>query len=85
MEKFNFARTCRNFLQHDFDMDCSLKSMAAMNETIDLLRTIQQVAESSDLKLHELATNSPTVRDSLSVDRAKRSENPGFRSRYLLN
>lgn len=67
-----FGADAKDFVQRDFYFDDGLKSLPSITEAIDLLKAIQDMLAISNLKLHKIASNSPTAMQAFpSADYAK--------------
>ncbi|XP_075534566.1 uncharacterized protein LOC142568565 [Dermacentor variabilis] len=56
-----FGSDVRQFIERDFYVDDGLKSLYNDNDAISLIRRTQQRLAASNLKLHKIASNCPTV------------------------
>ncbi|XP_075530085.1 uncharacterized protein LOC142563417 [Dermacentor variabilis] len=56
-----FGSDVRQFIERDFYVDDGLKSLYNDEDAISLIRRTQQMLAASNLKLHKIASNCPTV------------------------
>ncbi|XP_050024404.1 uncharacterized protein [Dermacentor andersoni] len=67
-----FGSDVRQFIETDFYVDDGLKSLYNDKDAISLIRRTQQMLAASNLKLHNIASNCPTVLEAFpEEDRAK--------------
>ena len=68
MEEVNFGADAREFVENDFYVDDGLKSTSTTEEAVALLKRIQAMSATANLRLHKIASNDSGVTSAFPVE-----------------
>ena len=68
VEEVNFGADAREFVENDFYVDDGLKSTSTTEEVVDLLKRIQAMSATANLRLHKIASNDSGVTSAFPVE-----------------